>query len=121
MGYDSFEIKPSQIRPGVRFVVNRMSFGRRLDLMRRVRDLAPRWECFRAGTTKADEIEAGILSAEIDRLYLEWGLKDVEGLEIDGRPADPATMMELGPEELFQEALGFVKAACRLSEAETKN
>ena len=121
MTYESFEVKESKTHPGVRFVINRMSFSRRIDLMRRVREFAPRWECFRAGTTKADEMEAGILSAEIDRLYLEWGLKEVEGLEIDGIPATADSLQQSGPEDLFQEALRYVKAACRLSEQETKN
>jgi len=121
MTYESFEVKESRSHPGVRLVVNRMSFSRRIDLMRRVRELAPRWECYRAGTAKADEMEAGILSADIDRLYLEWGLKEVEGLEIDGTPATTDSLLQFGPEDLFQEALGYVKAACRLSEQETKN
>ena len=121
MTYESFEVKPSKTHDGVRFVVNRMSFGRRVELMRRVRELAPRWECVSAGTTKSDELEAGLLSAEIDRLYLDWGLKTVEGLEIDGHAASADSLMQCGPEELFQEALGYVKAACRLSEAEAKN
>ena len=121
MTYESYEVRESRTHPGVRFVVNRMSFGRRIELMRRVRQLAPRWECLRAGTAKSDEMEAGLLSAEIDRLYLEWGLKEVEGLEIDGRPAGTDSLLQTGPEDLFQEALGYVKATCRLSEQETKN
>jgi hypothetical protein len=121
MTYESFEVKESKTHPGVRFVINRMSFGRRVELMRLVRELAPRLECFRAGAAKSDEIEAGLLSAEIDRLYLQWGLKEVEGLEIDGQPGGPESLLQSGPETLFLEALAHVKSACRLSEPETKN
>jgi hypothetical protein len=121
MTYDSFEVIESKTHPGVRFVINRMSFGRRVGLMRLVRELAPRLECFRAGAGKSDEVEAGLLSAEIDQLYLHWGLKKVEGLEIDGQPAGPDSLLQAGPECLFLEALGHVKAACRLSESEAKN
>jgi hypothetical protein len=121
MTYESFEVKESRNRPGVRFVINRMSFGRRVELMRLVRELAPRLECFRAGAAKSDEIEAGLLSAEIDSLYLQWGLKDVEGLEIDGQTAGPDSLLQAGPENLFHEALAYVKSACRLSEPEAKN
>jgi hypothetical protein len=98
-----------------------MSFGRRMELMKRVKSLTPRLECFRAGTSQQDRIEASLLSAEIDRLYIEWGLTAVSGLEIDGAAADPASLAALGPEALFHEALRCVKDACRLSEAEIKN
>jgi hypothetical protein len=121
MIYESFEVKESKIYPGVRFVINRMSFGRRVELMRLVREIAPRLECFRAGPAKSDEIEAGLLSAEIDKLYLQWGLKEVEGLEIDGEAAGSESLLQSGPESLFLEALAHVKAACRLSEPEAKN
>lgn len=121
MTYESHEIIASAVQPGVSYTVNRMSFGRRIELMRRVRDIAPRLECFRAGTTQQDKIEASLLSAEVDRLYVEWGLKDVEGLAIDGAPATPASLALAGPEDLFREAVHFVKRACKLSQQEIKN
>jgi hypothetical protein len=89
--------------------------------MRRVRVIAPKLEFFQAGASEQDKIDAGVLSAEIDDLYLEWGLQEIEGLEIDGVAATPRTLAEAGPEELFHEALRLVKAVCRLSDAEIKN
>lgn len=89
--------------------------------MRRVRAITPKLEFFQAGTSEQDKIDAGILSAEIDDLYLEWGLQGIEGLEIDGTAATPEALAEKGPEELFLEALHLVKAVCRLSDAEAKN
>lgn len=89
--------------------------------MRRVRAIAPRLEFFQAGPSEQDKIDAGVLSAEIDALYVEWGMEQVEGLEIDGVAATPRTLAAAGPEELFREALRLVKAVSRLSDTETKN
>ncbi len=121
MNYESYEVIPSRLHDGVSYTVNRMSFGRRLELMRRVRDITPKLECFLAGGTQQDKIEASVLSAEIDRLYVEWGLSGIAGLEIDGKAATPMSLAVAGPEHLFQEALGFVMSACRLTGQETKN
>ena len=121
MQYESIEERRSEIRPGVTFVVARISFGRRLELMRRVRELAPKLEYCEAGNTTGDRIEANLLSAEIDRLYIEWGLREIRGLEIDGAPANPTTLVDAGPEDLCREALQFVKRASGLSESEAKN
>jgi hypothetical protein len=121
MTYKSDERMPSSIQPDVVYLVRRMSFARRLDLMRRVRVIAPKLEFFLAGTSEQDKIDAGVLSAEIDDLYLEWGLQGIEGLEIDGVTATPRALSEVGPEELFREALRLVKEVCGLSAAEVKN
>lgn len=121
MEYESQETVRSRLRDGVSYTVNRMSFGRRLELMRKVRSITPRLECFQAGTSQQDKLEANILSCEIDQLYVEWGLTAIDGLTINGVPADAAMLAAFGPEELFAEALTFVKQACGLSEAEAKN
>jgi hypothetical protein len=98
-----------------------MTFGRRLELMRKVRDLAVRIEFFEAGRDARNEMEASLLCGEIDRLYLLWGIQEVRGLELDGMPATPESLIEAGPEDLFNEALAAVKAECGLSENERKN
>ncbi len=121
MIYESTEVIASKLADGLVYKVNRMSFGRRLELMKRVRDIAPRLECFQAGNTQQDRIEARLLSAEIDQLYVKWGLAAVVGLNIDGRDADPISLAEAGPEDLFSEALACVKAVCELSGEERKN
>ena len=107
--------------PGVKFVVARMSFGRRLELMRRVRDLALRAEFFEAGCDEKNKMEASLLGGEIDRLYIEWGLEEIRGLELDGEPATPQALIDRGPEVLFREALEAVRHECGLSEQERKN
>lgn len=121
MNYDSVVLVTSRLRDGVSFTISRMSFGRRVELMGRVRDLASKLEFFEAGSGNKDRVEADILSAEIDQLYLRWGLREVSGLTIDGRPATPDLLASSGPEDLFVEALNAVKSECGLSEAERKN
>ncbi len=89
--------------------------------MRQVRDLAKKIEYFEAGHDGKNDMEASLLGAEVDRLYLRWGLEEIRGLEIDGMAASPELLIERGPEELFWEALNAVKAECGLSENERKN
>jgi hypothetical protein len=121
MIWDSSELVRSAAHPEVVFVVARMSFGRRLELMRRVRDLALRAEFFEAGCDEKNRMEASLLGAEIDRLYIEWGLEEIRGLELDGLAATPRALVERGPEVLFREALEAVRHECGLSEQERKN
>ncbi len=107
--------------PGVEFVIIRMTFGRRLELMKRVRDLAAKIEYFEAGRDEGNRMEASLLGAELDKLYLAWGLEEVRGLSLDGDAATPQSLVERGPEALVQEALTAIKAECGLSESERKN
>ncbi|MEQ1886685.1 MAG: hypothetical protein ABL967_16605 [Bryobacteraceae bacterium] len=111
----------SDVIPGVRFAVARMSFGRRIELARRMREIGRKIEFFEAGSDARDKLEAAALGAEIDREYLAWGLMAVEGLQIDGVNASPEAVIEKGPAELAGEILLRVKAECGLSEAERKN
>lgn len=121
MEYRSVTEVASAAQPGVVYEIAKVSFGRRLELIQHLRELAPKIEFFQAGETAKDEIEAGLLMAEIDRLYVLWALRGIRGLHIDGEPATPESLLASGPEELFREALEAVKAACSLSEAERKN
>ena len=121
MEYQSKVTVESQSHPGVRFTLHRMSFGRRVELLRRVRELAGRAEFLEAGNDPREKIEATLLVAEIDRLYLLWGLAGIEGLEVDGQRATPELLLEAGPEELCREALAAVKSEAGLSEEEQKN
>lgn len=121
MIWDSRKIVSSEVQPGVEFAITRMTFGRRIELMRQVRELAKRIEYFEAGRDAKNEMEASLLGAEIDRLYVRWGIEGILGLEIDGAPATAESLIECGPEELFYEALAAVKAECGLTESERKN
>ena len=120
MNYSSWLEKESETTPGVTFVLAKMSFGRRVELTRRLREIAQRVEFLEAGETR-EKLDAALLSSEIDRLYVEWGLKEVLGLELDGTPATPESLASTGPETLFREAVDAVKAECGLTETERKN
>lgn len=98
-----------------------MTFGRRLELMRAIRDLAARIEYFEAGRDEKNRMEASLLGAEMDKLYLVWGLESVTGLTVDGEPATPETLVARGPETVVQEALRAIKSECGLTETERKN
>ena len=77
-------------------------------------------EFLEAGDVK-EKIDAALLTSEIDRLYVLWGLKELHGLELDGGPATPELLAAIGPEDLFREALDAVRAECGLTEKERKN
>ena len=121
MSYESVVSVESRVAEGVSFEIARMSFGRRVELMRRVRELARRMEFLEAGNAPGEKMEAALLQAEIDRLYLIWGLRGVSGLDVDGAPATPETLADRGPEGLFREALTAVRAETGLSEEQRKN
>ncbi|MEX2263562.1 MAG: hypothetical protein WD696_16515, partial [Bryobacteraceae bacterium] len=97
------------------------SLGRRIELTRQVRELCRKAEFLQAGVTPGEKAEAALLSFEIERLYVLWGLREVQGLEIDGAPATPEAVVSTGPEEFFAEVLQTVKAQCGLTETERKN
>ena len=120
MTYESIIERDSVTSPGVTFVLAKMSFGRRVELTRRLREIAQQVEFLEAGDVK-EKIDAALLSSEIDRLYVLWGLKEINGLELDGGPATPELLAAIGPEDLFREALNAVRAECGLTETERKN
>ena len=119
--YVSYSEHVSEVVRGVRYKIARMSFARRLELVRKVRDYAQKIEFLEAGSEPRDQFERSVLGAEIDRLYLEWGLLAVDGLTIDGEFATPVLLVERGPEALAREIVGRIRAECHLSEDERKN
>jgi hypothetical protein len=119
--YESVITTESTAMPGVVFVINRISFGRRMELSRLVREIGKKAEFLEAGTDLQERIEAGILAHEVDAMYLRWGLVSVEGLIIDGAPAAAEQLLDSGPEALTREIVAAIKAQCGLSEAERKN
>jgi hypothetical protein len=98
-----------------------MSFGRRAELMRQVRELARKMEFLEAGQDPGQKMDAALLRVELDRLYVKWGLRAISGLELDGAVATPESLAQTGPEELFREAVVVVRAQTGLSAAELKN
>jgi hypothetical protein len=119
--YESVAWFDAEAHPGVRYAIARVSFGRRIELARRIREIGRKMEYFEASIDVREKLEATVLGAEIDRAYLDWGLKSVEGLEIDGVAATPITLIETGPVDLTTEILRRIKAECGLTEDERKN
>ena len=119
--YESVVSMESSVAPNVRFTIYRVSFGRRMELSRRVRELSRKAEFLRAGPEIQEKIEANILAQEIDAMYLTWGLVSIEGLAIDGEPATADRLLEKGPEALVREVVDAIKAQCGLTEPERKN
>jgi len=132
--YESALRLVSASTPGVRFTIRKISFGRRTELLRRVRELTRKVEFLEAGQGLAaggggagtqpalgERAEAALLGREADRVYLEWGLVSVEGLEIDGEAATLEALIASGPEPLCDEILRAIQAECGLSAEERKN
>lgn len=119
--YESALRLASSAAPEVHFTICRMSFGRRTELLRRVRELTAKIDFLEAGRGLAERAEAALLGREADRVYLEWGLLKVEGLEIDGAPATPESLIASGPEPICGEILRAIQAECGLSAEERKN
>jgi hypothetical protein len=121
MTYESTTVVESQIAAGVTYTVAKMSFARRMELMRRIRELSRRIEFLEAGQEPGDQMDAALLHAEVDRLYVSWGLRAVSGLEVDGAAATPELLADAGPERLFREAVAAVRGETGLTEEQRKN
>lgn len=111
----------AETHPGVRFRVARISVSRRIELARKIREIGRKVEFLEAGQDAREKLEAAVLVAEMDRVYLEWGLEEIQGLTIDGEAATPAALIEKGPLDLAKEMLGRVKRECGLTEDQRKN
>ena len=116
----TFSVQSSSV-PGVKLTVRRISVARRLDLLRRLRELTARVEFYQAGAHLDDKLEASIASSEIESLYVVWGIANIDGLSIAGSEATPETLVERGPEPLVREAATLVRSQLGLSEEERKN
>jgi len=121
MTYESTVRVESKARPGVAFIITKISFARRMDLIRRIRELAVKSEFFKSGDSAEEKLQAALLSGEIDHVYVSWGLRELAGLEVDGVAATPDVLASDGPEDLFREAVEAIKAECGLTAAEGKN
>jgi hypothetical protein len=119
--YRSAAWRRSQTHSRVRFAIARMSFGRRLEIAREIREIGQRLEYLEAGGSLAEKAEASVAAAEIDRVYLRCGLAGIEGLEIDGAAATSESLFAAGPEDLTREILDAIKAEWGLLEQERKN
>jgi hypothetical protein len=119
--YESVAWFDSECMPGVRYGVARFSVARRIELTRRIRDAGRNLEFLAASADGRDKLDAAVVSAELDRIYIEWGLLAIEGLHIDGKIATATLLLERGPIALAKEVLEQIRSASELSEIERKN
>ena len=105
---------------GVRFAIRQISLGQRIELTKNVRELALRYEFLKTGEP-ADQLEASLSDLLVRKLYIEWGLAALEGLQIDAQEATPAMLIQKGPERLSDEIIDKIRAQLELSEEERKN
>jgi hypothetical protein len=121
MTYEStFPVRSSALS-GVILTIRRVSVARRLELLRKVRELAARMEFYKAGAQLDDKLEASIASVEVESLYVVWGVTKIDGLTIDGVEATPELLVACGPEDLVREAATLVRSQLGLNEDERKN
>jgi hypothetical protein len=118
--YSSLLWRESKTIEGARFAIKRVSLAQRLELNKRVRELTLRHEFLKAGPA-ADQLEATWADLLVQKLYVEWGLAELEGLSIDGQAATVELLIEKGPEELVAEVVSALQAEIGLSEEERKN
>lgn len=121
MEYESTRRIESKQVPGVAFTIARVSFGRRMELARRIRDALAKIEFLEAGKDPREKLDAALLAAEVDRICLLWALTGVEGLMLDGAPATPEKLIDSGPEALCREIVATIRRELGLSGEERKN
>jgi hypothetical protein len=119
--YASSEWREAKSVPGVRYEIVKVSLARRAEITRRVRSLLAELEYHGAGSGMDDRLAAAEVASRVDRVYVEWGLLRMEGLEIDGEPCGVTALVERGPEELSREIATQIRRQCRLSDEERKN
>ncbi len=118
--YVSIVWRESRTMPGVRYAIHRMSLMQRIALTGSIRELTSKHEFLRAGDA-VDQVEATLSELLVKRLYLEWGLDQIHGLEIDGNTATSESLIAKGPEALTDEIVIDIQSELGLSDEETKN
>lgn len=119
-GHRSAQWHESSTHPGVRYAIRGVSLSSRMELVQKTREVSMKHEFLRAGDVP-DQLEASLSDLLVGKIYLEWGLVAVRGLRIDGRAADPSTLIQYGPETLSNEIIETIKGHLCLTENERKN
>jgi hypothetical protein len=119
--YESTIRSTSRIMPGVTFEVRRVSYGGRLELLKRVRELAARQAFHLSSEGAVERLDAEIAGREIRLKMIRWGLVRVDGLLIDGEAPAVDALIEYGPEGLVAEIAAAVEGQLSLTEEERKN
>jgi hypothetical protein len=118
--HSSLAWRQSQTMPEVRFAIKRISLANRLELTGQLRELTLRYDFLNAGET-SEQLEAAMSDLLVRKLYVEWGLAEIQGLTIDGEAATPALLIQKGPETLTGEIIAAIREEIELSDDERKN
>lgn len=110
----------SSIFRGVRFATRQISLSGRIELTRIIQELIYKNEFLRAGDS-LEQSQACLADLLARKVYIEWGISDIEGLTIDGAPASIQDLIERGPERLCDEIARTIQNELVLSEEERKN
>lgn len=113
--------RDSERVPGVRFKTVKMTLARRRDLTSRVRAMLNQARFHAVSGEAEEQMDASLLAVDTDRMLLDWGLLEIEGLRIDGEAASVRGLIEAGPEELCREIAEQIRRDCQLTEQERKN
>ena len=133
----------SEALPGVRFTVKRLNYISRSErdlallddrskltaIMRRMEALVIDGDLAEAKPIKGKEDEYTRLNAEYALLhqtrivpaYVRAGFISIEGLDIDGKPATAADILDHAPDEFLDEVFAACVSASGLTEAQRKN
>lgn len=137
--YESTRTVKSEIFEGVTIYLRKMTEGRRTNLRkqlaepnRRIREILKEQDAIMATEEQARTAEQNTkwldlndeydnVHAElIDPVWINWGVKQIEGLQVDGNPLTIAEMSEW-PSVFFKEVMDAVKAEAELNGSERKN
>lgn len=118
--YHSHVWHESSVCKGVRFATRQISLAGRIELAQRIQDLIFKNEFLRAGDA-LERSQACLADLLAKKVYLEWGIADVQSLRINGRPASVQDLIDHGPEDLCEEIASTIQSELSLSEEERKN
>lgn len=134
----------SVARPGVTFILNRMTEDRKIDLLKKlaasskklreiIQESARIASTVKEGSSQEDkdlvQIQQMALRDDITLIdleetnpaYIRWGLAGVEGLRLAGGTEGNLSNLNSWPSELTAEARQFVEDSVKLTEQERKN
>lgn len=134
--YEATRRKESVECPGVTYVLRRMTEGRRMELRKqlgptqakirevlreqgRILELPTKDQDLDRLLELQDEYDEAMLTV-VNPATIKWGVKQVEGLEVDGKTLG-IDEWEEWPSHLFNEILGAVQDESALNGAEIKN
>ena len=118
--FESLRWVESREMPRVRYAVRQPSLAQRIALTKRLHELTLRHE-FLANGNELHQLEMALADLLVQKLFVEWGLALIDGLEIDGQPATVDLLIEKGPEQLVAEIAVQIRHECGLTDDERKN